>query len=62
MKKKQHILIAIVILACWFFLGVAFATGRFAQLNGDGFSLRPNEKGEIHNPFSLKAVTTFLLQ
>ena len=68
MKKKHHMTIAIAILACWLFLAFAFATGKLEQFRGidsssaTEVSVKSNEGGEIPNPFTLRAVTTFLLQ
>jgi|SRR5688572_14484790 len=66
MKRKQHMIIVFAILACWLFLAIAVYTRKPANSNGDtssttGFNLI-TEEGEMPNPFTLKAVTTFLLQ
>lgn len=68
MKKNQHITIAMAIMACWIFLAIAFSVGkRKKQILGEEipsttYSVDTPAADEIASPFSLKAVSTFLLQ
>lgn len=68
MKKKQHILIAMAILPCLLFLAVAFSVGKLKhQTNLEGqsstkYKTYTLQEDEITTPFSLKTLSTFLLQ
>lgn len=67
MKKQKHILIAITIVACWVIFVIAFSFGKLqpasiGKQSAKGMHANNGEADEIASPFSLKAVSTFLLQ
>ena len=65
MKKKQYQTLAIAMLACWLVLAFAFFAGGLTPNAGARTSFiefNTGNQDEVPGPFTLKAVSTFLLQ